>query len=508
MKRPRIFIGSSTEGLDVARAVEQNLCREHEVTCWDHMFKLGRTVYDELLTTSRTFDFAILVVTPDDITRVRGQEHQTARDNVILELGLFLGLLGPDRTFVLLPQNSSGLKLPTDLLGVVHGTYDDTRSDGQLRPAVSPFTTDIRNAIRAHAKSRVATEPAADSQLVTVVGTRARNDTEEFYQTFKSYLRKTSRSVILVGSGFGCLDRHATDMAASYLRVLTGCALRHKLVRVEMAEPGMKRWGRMLVDYLAPLQNVEILLPRKSVRESNLLKDICLMDPGTRQAVVEMMVPRYETSATADVSTTVAGEGLFIRSPKIADSFCRMILDMRSKKLIAKASIEQLREYFGLGPAPAESEETAYYFAYGSNMRNAQMCDRVSSARCVGVARLPGYRQCFNISGTIYDGGVCNIVPGADDEVWGVLYRVNEAEFCRRMDFYEGVGQGEYERCVVNVVLESGEQVPAYVYLSARPTSECAPARTYLNILLEGARQNGLPREYLRKMEGLVCAEG
>ena len=36
-------------------------------------------------------DFAIAIVQPDDITIKRGVEVATARDNVIFELGLFIG---------------------------------------------------------------------------------------------------------------------------------------------------------------------------------------------------------------------------------------------------------------------------------------------------------------------------------------------------------------------------------------------------------------------------------
>lgn len=46
------------------------------------------------------FDFAILILTPDDTAVSGGRSKNVARDNVIFELGPFMGALGRDRTFV------------------------------------------------------------------------------------------------------------------------------------------------------------------------------------------------------------------------------------------------------------------------------------------------------------------------------------------------------------------------------------------------------------------------
>jgi predicted nucleotide-binding protein len=47
-----------------------------------------------------SFDFAILVLTPDDLTQSRGKQQPSPRDNVVFELGLFIGALGRDRVFM------------------------------------------------------------------------------------------------------------------------------------------------------------------------------------------------------------------------------------------------------------------------------------------------------------------------------------------------------------------------------------------------------------------------
>ena len=69
------------------------------------------------------------------------------RDNVIFELGLFMGKLGRERTFIVRPR-SAVLKIPTDLAGVMTETYEWPRADGSHRSAVGSACDRIREQIR------------------------------------------------------------------------------------------------------------------------------------------------------------------------------------------------------------------------------------------------------------------------------------------------------------------------------------------------------------------------
>ena len=145
---PSIFIGSSTEGLDVAREVELQLQHDAITTIWkDGVFGLGSGTLESLMKVLEQFDFAVMVLSPDDLIESRSQSYASPRDNVLFELGLFMGKLGRSRVFIVHEQDAN-LKLPSDLAGITVSPYRK-RDDGNLSAALSPTCTPIIKAIRA-----------------------------------------------------------------------------------------------------------------------------------------------------------------------------------------------------------------------------------------------------------------------------------------------------------------------------------------------------------------------
>jgi predicted nucleotide-binding protein len=121
----QVFIGSSSEALTEATSLKDSLNRKG-VTCslWTQdVFQPSQTTIEDLLRFADSSDFAILLMTADDMTVSRGLRKKTPRDNVVFELGLFMGAIGRDRTFIVSPRKND-LKLPTDLLGVTHLSYE------------------------------------------------------------------------------------------------------------------------------------------------------------------------------------------------------------------------------------------------------------------------------------------------------------------------------------------------------------------------------------------------
>jgi hypothetical protein len=163
--KPRIFIGSSSEALHVCDAVQDELARDFDVTVWDQdVFALTRDALDSLLAVLAVSDAGIFVLKPDDLTTSRGVSELTARDNVIFELGLFIGQLGRDRTYMLAPS-APRLRVPSDLLGLTVATYDAERFDrGEHLPAVAPACRRLRAAING-AQLRTAPESRSQQRL-------------------------------------------------------------------------------------------------------------------------------------------------------------------------------------------------------------------------------------------------------------------------------------------------------------------------------------------------------
>jgi len=147
--KPRLFIGSSTEALKTAYAIQENL--EHDALCtvWTQgIFQLSGNALVNLLEAVWKYDFAVFVFQPDDISQIRDETVSTVRDNVVFELGLFIGGLGKERVFFLVPKESEKVHLPTDLIGVKPGHYVPSERDEDLLSALGPFCNRVRRQIK------------------------------------------------------------------------------------------------------------------------------------------------------------------------------------------------------------------------------------------------------------------------------------------------------------------------------------------------------------------------
>lgn len=144
MRKPRIFIGSSVESLPIADAIAENLEFDAEVTIWrSGTFKLSNNALDDLITKSKSVDFSIFIFSPDDVAMIRSREVATVRDNVVFELGLFIGSIGKERCFIVKPRDTD-LHFPSDLLGITPTDYDPNRSDNDLTSSLTYAATQIK----------------------------------------------------------------------------------------------------------------------------------------------------------------------------------------------------------------------------------------------------------------------------------------------------------------------------------------------------------------------------
>jgi len=148
MEKPSIFLGSSGKQAKLLQGLERGLEDIAHVQPWTASFSPGTTTLGRLLELTRQVDFAAFIFAQDDWTASGQAAHdETApgqaapRDNVVFEAGLFGGVLGMRRTFIL---HAAGAKLPTDLLGLTCVRYDGSSSAAvvkalcqKLRAAIS-----------------------------------------------------------------------------------------------------------------------------------------------------------------------------------------------------------------------------------------------------------------------------------------------------------------------------------------------------------------------------------
>jgi len=121
--KPKVFIGSSTPGYPIAEQVKACISTVADCYLWKDsgVWEINKSTFDNLLRIANYFDFGIFVATCDDLTLTNDKLVIEPRDNVILEMSLFLGALGRDKSFLLVEE---GLKLPTDFNGIYMPRFD------------------------------------------------------------------------------------------------------------------------------------------------------------------------------------------------------------------------------------------------------------------------------------------------------------------------------------------------------------------------------------------------
>ncbi|PVE55378.1 TIR domain-containing protein [Rhizobium rhizogenes] len=123
-EKVRVFIISSAEALPVARLVRNAF--EHDpfiTTIWtDGVFRVANYTLTDLEAEIDDSDFAVAIAHADDLTESRGKDWPSPRDNVVFELGLFMGRLGRQRAILMEPREEK-VKLPSDLSGITTIPY-------------------------------------------------------------------------------------------------------------------------------------------------------------------------------------------------------------------------------------------------------------------------------------------------------------------------------------------------------------------------------------------------
>ena len=149
MDKPRIFLGSSGKQEKLLRALTRGLEDIAHVEPWTTSFNPGTTTLERLVELAHEVDFAVFVFAQDDWTATSppapnptGSGQASPRDNVVFEAGLFGGVLGMRRTFIL---HASGAKLPSDLFGLTCVRYADATTPSEVRAINEKLRKAIEN---------------------------------------------------------------------------------------------------------------------------------------------------------------------------------------------------------------------------------------------------------------------------------------------------------------------------------------------------------------------------
>jgi cation transport regulator ChaC len=145
------------------------------------------------------------------------------------------------------------------------------------------------------------------------------------------------------------------------------------------------------------------------------------------------------------------------------------------------------------------------YFAYGSNMNIKQMRSRIENndIEPIHIVLLDNYKLIFPRKSINQKGGVASIIKEKGEEVYGVIYNLNNKEI-EILDKYEGEGTA-YDKINIDVLIE-GKKKSCMTYI-AKKEGEFLPSKEYLKKIIAGAEMNKLPNNYINFLKNIKTSD-
>ena len=266
--KPKVFIGSSSEGRKIANMVKGYLEEEQkiEVVVWDKVFKITETYIERLSKALEEFDFAILV-----FIAKKAEEHP-ALENVLFELGLFMGRLGRHKAIMLYEKEHRDI-FPSDLGGIHTATFSSAEnleenlknSCNEIRDYIlDPYEDEI-SAFKVWKKSchhiYEALKKAPQDATIRIIQTWF-PDLEDFIEELRMLLTKKNKrfkfQILLINHDPGKKDEHF-DLLKARIRC-----------RKETRESAVKKITDSIAQFVDLKKNVENVW-KKSKAENNSL---------------------------------------------------------------------------------------------------------------------------------------------------------------------------------------------------------------------------------------------
>jgi hypothetical protein len=226
-RRCNIFIASSSEALPIAQAVKQYFDQEWDVDIWkENIFNPNWNYLETLLNRASYYDYCIAICAADDAARIREETVKVTRDNVVFEFGLFLGRIGPNRTFLIVDEE---VKLFSDWDGIEVAKY---RAGSDLVSAVRTACDSIPKEINVAEKLPHFTMLPSTSLAIGYCNNFLRRVFEafEFSETY-SIVKRNDRGDIIEETSHRIVDRqpqihvllprHLQDLQPEWLKQRT-----------------------------------------------------------------------------------------------------------------------------------------------------------------------------------------------------------------------------------------------------------------------------------------------
>jgi gamma-glutamylcyclotransferase len=146
-----------------------------------------------------------------------------------------------------------------------------------------------------------------------------------------------------------------------------------------------------------------------------------------------------------------------------------------------------------------------YNFAYGSNLNSEQVRARCTNAKLVAVAKLADHQLGFFGYSPIWDGAEESVIPAAGQDVWGVIYELTPSDKEKLDDWQDALfdGSGSYFHSPAKVTDQEGKVYSVLLYKKASLGDPKKPSEEYLNFIVQGAVDRGLPAAYVDQLRSV-----
>lgn len=150
-----------------------------------------------------------------------------------------------------------------------------------------------------------------------------------------------------------------------------------------------------------------------------------------------------------------------------------------------------------------------YYFAYAGNMNLSQIKMSCASPKKVAVAKIDDHKLEFYDYAKMWDGAQETLTPEPGSEVWGVIYELNMPD-TDKLDLWHNVkfdGSGFYFHSPAKATAADGTQYDVLFYKKNQLVKAAPPSRQYVEYIVKGARESGLPEDYIARLEAVETKE-